>query len=131
MRVNEIIKSLPAIVFIMLLMVIAASLLDILLSVLVPRFYSRVFMITSFIVPGFFSGIFSYDAAMDKIENSRRQKSARPVILLIIICGALLYYPVAPLVGGKEYNWPIKSFAIAQALSAVILWKSRLQDEPE
>lgn len=131
MRVNEIIKSLLAIVFIMLLMVIAASLLDIILAALVPRFYSRVFMIVSFVVLGFFSGIFSYDAAMDKIENSRRQKSARPVILLIIICGALLYYPVALLVGGKEYNWPIKSFAIAQALSAVILWKSRLQDEPE
>lgn len=131
MRLNEVIKSLLAIVFIVLLMVVAASLLDIILAALVPRFYSRAFMIISFVVLGFFSGIFSYDAVMDKIENNRRHKSAGLVILLIIICCALLYYPVASLVGGKEYNWPFKSFAIAQALSAVILWRSRLKDEPE
>lgn len=128
MRLNEIIRSLLAIFLIVLLMIIAASLLDIIVAALMPRFYSGVFMISTFVVLGFFSGLFCYSALMGKAGNNRRQKLVRPVLLLIIICCALLYYPVAPLVGGKEYNWPFKSFAITQVLSAVFLWKSRMHE---
>lgn len=124
MRFAGIIRSLLKITGITLSMLIAASLLDIVLSAFMPGFSSKGFTITCFGVAGVFSALFCYNFLLESNGKGHRQKTSLFMLIIMILFSGLLYYPIAPL-SGREYNWPFKTFAITQALMVLFLYKQK------
>lgn len=106
----------------------AASITDIMLAALLPRFSSLALTITCFAVAGVFAGLFCYNAALQSVATEEKEKFAlRTVIAMTALC-ALLFFAVAPL-SGSEYNLPFKTFAIAELLMVFFLWKNNFHGE--
>lgn len=124
MRFPGIIRLLLKVTGITLSMLIAASLLDIVLSAFMPRFSSKGLSITCFGVAGVFSALFCYSFLLESIGKERRQKTSLFMLVIMILFSGLLYYPIAPL-SGREYNWLFKTFAISQALMVLFLYKQK------
>lgn len=115
-------------VAISLITLIAASILDIVLSALLPRFSSAGLTITCFAVAGIFAGLFCYSATLQTVAADEKGKFAiRTVIFVTVLC-AVLFFAVAPL-SGHEYNIPFKAFAVAELLMVIFLWKNRFHDD--
>lgn len=115
-------------VAITLIALIAASITDIVLSALLPRFSSLGLTITCFAVAGVFAGLFCYTAALQSVAAEEKGKFAlRTVIVMVVLC-TLLFLTVAPL-SGSEYNPPFKTFAIAQLLMVLFLWKNKFHHD--
>ncbi len=115
-------------VAISLIALIAASILDIVLSALLPRFSSVALTITCFAVSGVFAALFCYSATLQPVATDKKGKFALRVVLAITILCALLFFIVAPL-SGSEYNIPFKAFAVAELLMALFLWKNKFHHE--
>ncbi|MFT3980427.1 MAG: hypothetical protein QM687_08160 [Ferruginibacter sp.] len=113
------------IVIIDLALLLGASLLDIVLSALLQRFSSGLLTMVCFAVAGVFAGLFCYIPAVEKVQKEERAQASKYIMLLVTVFSILLIYPVAPL-SGSDYDWPFKTFAVAQLLMAVFLWKQKL-----
>jgi len=120
-------RSIQAVVWpigINLAALIAASILDMVLSALLPRFSSQGLMITCFAVSGVFSGLFCYSTSLEQIEKEERGRfAARNALFTTALC-TLIFFAIAPL-SGWEYNIPFKAFAIAETLMVLFLWKNK------
>lgn len=115
-------------VAITLIALVAASITDIVLSALLPRFSSLALTITCFAVAGVFAGLFCYNAALQSIAAGEKEKFAlRTVIVLAALC-SLLFFAVAPL-SSSEYNLPFKTFAVAELLMVLFLWKNKFHHD--
>jgi hypothetical protein len=111
-------------VAITLIALAAASITDIVLSALLPRFSSRGLTITCFAVAGVFAGLFCYNAALQSVVAEEKEKFAlRAVIVMATLC-SLLFFAVAPL-SGHEYNIPFRTFAAAEVIMVAFLWKNK------
>lgn len=116
-------------VVISLAAIIAASILDILLSALLPRFSSLGLTITCFAVSGIFSGLFCYSAALQPTETEEEKERLvmRTVLYITALC-AVLFFVVAPF-SGSEYNIPFKALAVAELLMVLFLWKNKFHQD--
>jgi len=115
-------------VAISLVTLIAASILDIVLSSFWLRFSSQGLTITCFAISGIFSGLFCYNATLERIAAGERDKTAMRTVMIMITLCVLLFFVVAPL-SGSEYNIPFKAFAIAEAFMAFFLWRNKFHQE--
>lgn len=111
-----------------LLLLVAASVLDIVASALMPRFSSPAFMITCFAVAGIFSGLFCYSYLLESLTREQRQRASLYVTIVILVFCGIMFILIGPL-SGSEYNWPFRSFAITEALTALLLWKGKFHEE--
>lgn len=115
---------------IQLLALIAAAMADIILFALLLRFSSYVLTIACFAVSGVFSGVFCYSAAMAPVANEQRESISLYLLIFILFFGVLLFFVIAPL-SGWDYNWPVKSFAVAEVAAAIFLWKNKFYKDVE
>ena len=83
--------------------------------------------ITCFAVAGVFSGVFCYSSFSD--ETSESNSRVYRLIAVLIVC-VMLFFVVAPL-SGSEYDIPVKSFAITEALTTIFLFVTKFQSEYE
>lgn len=107
-----------------LLALIAAGILDIVLSSLLLRFSSQALTITCFAVSGIFSGLFCYNAALHQTATVERDKLAVRIVVVMTVLCLLLFFALAPL-SGTEYNISVRGFAITETLMVLLLWKNK------
>ena len=116
--VKEVFVALLLIIAIMLGMMLGAAIAD--LAIDIPT--------VCFGVSGIFCALFCYGAVIDRVPKDKRDKIAIYVALTIIAMCALLFFAAYPL-GGNEYSWAFKSFAITQSLATLLLWRGKFHNE--
>lgn len=126
MRLKEVLVFLLKITTTIVVMFLAAALLEIVVLAIFPRFYSFTFTMVCLGVAGVFSGLFCYGSVLEKISKQNVEKAALYSTLIIIAISAVLFFLMAPL-SCREYNWPVKLFAITQGLTTFLLWKGKFQ----
>lgn len=116
-------KPLISASIIIIIIFVAASLLDILLIVFYPRFYSTAAFIVTFSVGGIFAGVMGYMYGMEKAIE--KNETARWLLIsFLIVTGLLFFFPLAKLEGG-EYEAAFKAFGATQALSSLLFVKGK------
>ena len=114
-------KPLITALLIIIIIFVAASLLDILIIFIYPRFYSTAAFITTFSVGGIFAGVMGYMNGMD--NATEKNETARWLLIsFLIVTGLLFFFPLAKLEGG-EYEAAFKAFGATQALSSLLFVK--------
>jgi len=76
----------------------------------------RTFTVACYAVAGVFSAIFCYGALLEK-KDVNGKAVLYTMMTMLSVC-ALLFFLAAPL-SGREYNLPVKSFAVTEALTTV------------
>jgi hypothetical protein len=110
---------------IIILMFIAVSIFDILISVFYSRFYSTAAFVVTFGVGGVFAAVFSYLKAVEyaAVKNGFTKWS---VLILIWVTSALFIYPLSVLEGG-EYQSAFMSYGIMLALTSLLFVKDKIK----
>lgn len=96
-----------------LLLLFAAAILDIIITVLMIGYSFPGATITCFAVVGVFSGAYCYGLFIDRTNKEKRDKVSLYVLMSVAVLCVFLFIIFAPLSGG-EYNWPVKLFAVAE-----------------
>ncbi|MBK7434593.1 MAG: hypothetical protein IPI66_12325 [Chitinophagaceae bacterium] len=109
---------------IILLTFVIASLFDIVIAVMNPRFYSTAAFITVFGVAGIFAAVFCYVKAIER-ATVKNEFARWSIIILMVITGLLFFFPLAALEGG-EYEAAFKSFGVTLALASFIFVKGKV-----
>ncbi|SDE23471.1 hypothetical protein [Niabella drilacis] len=112
-----------------LLTLLAAAFADILLSAVLLRFSSHALTIACFAVAGVFAAVFCFGLTENTIPQEKKRMAGCILVITIPFCAAL-FFVIAPL-SGREYNWPVKFFAMAQLAAGFFLWKNKLYDDAE
>jgi|GEM_PF-1007394 len=113
-----------------LLLLLAAAVLDIILSALMLRFASYALTIACFAVAGVFSGVCCLSSALERMEKEQREKAARHLLAGTAAVGILLFIAIAPL-SGREYSWPLRLFAVTEVGTVFFLWKNKFYEDLE
>ena len=108
-----------------IIVLIAVSLLDILLVVIYPRFYSVALFITSFAVGGIFAGVMGFMAGAD-YASIKDEWTRWSLLVLIVGTGVLFFFFLSKLEGG-EYEPAFKAYGITMALSTLFFVKGKLE----
>lgn len=111
-------------------MLIAAAIVDIILTSVLLRFSSYVLTIACFAVAGVFSGVFCYSSAMEPVDREQRERASRHLLVLMAVLCAVLFFVAAPL-SGWEYTWPVRLFAVAEVATVLFLWKNKFYHDVE
>ena len=106
------------------ILIIFASIFDIIAAAIYPRFYSSLLFATSFAVAGIFAAVISYTYAI-QLYKEKTERSRWTVISMIILLGVAFFFVLAPLEGG-QYEIPFKAFGIALAAGSLIFAKGRI-----
>lgn len=126
MNLKNTILDLLRIIGINVLMLLVASIFDLLLS----AFTFPWFTIACFAVAGVFSGVFCFSAATEHTtKEERKGKVIRLLIWINILC-ASLFVVIAPL-STQEYNLPVKFFAVLEIAIILFVWKNKFYDDVE
>lgn len=115
----------PVAVCIIIILFITASLLDIILAALHPRFYSSAAFIVIFGVAGVFAGIFCYagSIALCPVKNEFSRWS---IMVLMILTGLVFFFWLSVIEGG-EYAPAFKSFGVTLAMSSLLFVKGKVE----
>lgn len=108
---------------IILIAFVAASLLDVVLALIHPRFYSMGALIAIFGVGGVFAGVFCYTGAID-FSPDKTQFSRRSLLILMVATGLVFFFPLATF-ESDEYAIAFKSFGVTLALSSLLFLKEK------
>lgn len=80
--------------------------------------------LVSFVVAGVFSAVICYGMLLEEIAPDKKEKVALHILVaMLVVCG-LLFFLIAPM-SGREYSLPVKSFAVTEALTVILLWKNK------
>lgn len=116
-------KAVLATVLFIALVFIAASIFDIILSVVSSRFYSKAAFITIFGVAGIFGGLMAYSAGM-QVAGESGNIYRLPIVLLVLATGIIFFLWLARIEGG-EYKPAFQAYGVTTALSGLgCLWWS-------
>lgn len=118
-------KYIAAAIGVMLTLFVAASLLDIVLAALHPRFYSIAAFMAIFGVAGIFAGVICYSVAMG-MATVKNEGTRWSILLLLIFSGIAFFFPLATLEGG-EYEAAFRSFGLTLALSSLLFVKGKIE----
>ena len=110
---------------IIILTLIAASLFDILLVFLYPRFYSNALFIVCFGVAGIFASFISYIQCIS-LAPEKNEFARWSLIILLIGTGLLFFFLLSEIEGG-EYKVAFKSFGLTLAISTVFFMKGKVE----
>jgi hypothetical protein len=109
---------------IILLLFVVASIFDILLVFIYPRFYSNMLFIVCFGVAGVFAAFIGYvqsiGMAVEKNEFARWS-----LIILMIVIGLFFFFPFAMLEGG-EYKAAFKAYGLMLTLCTGFFMKGKV-----
>ncbi|MDZ4793839.1 MAG: hypothetical protein SGI83_06130 [Bacteroidota bacterium] len=117
-------KGVIACSIVVLGVLIVASLFDIVIAVLNPRFYSTAAFIVIFGVAGIFAGVIGYMQGIEK-ANPKNETARWTLIILLIGFGLLFFFLLARIEGG-EYEAAFKSYGITTALSSLLFMKGKI-----
>jgi len=115
---------LPLCLLTILLTFVATSLLDVVLAVFYPRFYSSVLFVVSFGVGGVFAAVLGYDKAIN--ASPLKNEMARWSTILSIWIMALLFIFLLSVLEGGEYKNAFIAFGITMALSTLLFVKGEV-----
>jgi hypothetical protein len=116
-------KPLLATSIIIAIIFVIASLFDIILIFLYPRFYSTAAFIVTFAVGGIFAGTIGYIYGMER--SVEKNKTAKWLLISFsILTGLFFFFPLAKLEGG-EYEAAFKAFGAMLALSSLLFVKGK------
>lgn len=125
MKFTESIKPVLLCLSTTLLTFVVVSLLDILIAVFYSRFYSAAAFIVTFGVGGIFAGVLGYMNGIS-VQGKKKKVTRWILILLLIIIGAIFFFPLATIEGG-EYKSAFKAYGITIALSSVFFMKEKIE----
>lgn len=112
---------LRASLFVVLVLVagfVAVSLFDLVMSVMNPRKYSKLFFVVVFGIGGAFAGFQAYATGY----KSLKEKSKRPhpyTFLLILATSGIFFFLLALLEGG-EYGTAFRSYSVMSSLAGAL-----------
>jgi len=109
---------------IILLLFVIASIFDILLVFLNPRFYSNALFIVCFGVAGVFAAFIGYVQSIS-IAVEKNEFARWSLIILMIIIGLLFFFPLAILEGG-EFKAAFKVYGLPLALCTGFFMKGKV-----
>ncbi len=119
-RIKPLITAVSAIIIVF----VAVSLFDILISVFYARFYSPAAFVVTFGVGGIFAAVLAYqygiNMAVQKDETARWS-----LIVLLIAAGLLFFFFLAKLEGG-EYEAAFKAYGATLALGSLLFAKGKV-----
>jgi hypothetical protein len=120
MKINTLTKHLLIALAGIFVVLLLTSLVDILLSFLYLRFYSRVLFAMLFGVGGVFAAILAYGWAFElaKPADEHTLLVRRSLFITLVVCGLSLAFLLAPLEGG-EYELAFRAFGITLALTGL------------
>ena len=118
-------KSFISCIVIVFAGLVAASLLDIFLYAIHPRFYSRALFIVTFGVAGVFASVVGY---MTGVENAKVKKQTARwyMISLLIGIGLLFFFFIAKAEGG-EYEPAFKSYGVMMVVGTFLFIKEKIE----
>ncbi len=111
-------RSILAATACIIIVFVAVSLLDIIISVLYSRFYSSLAFIVTFGIGGIFAAVLSY---MYGVQEDVESNSLLRWILVsfLIVCGLIIFFLLAKLEGG-EYEPAFKAYGATLALGSLL-----------
>jgi hypothetical protein len=118
-------KPILACLGIIILFFIAVSLLDILIAVIYPRFYSNAAFVVTFGVGGVFAAAFGYTASIP-LAPVKNEFARWSLIILMIVTGLLFFFFLAKLEGG-EYEAAFKAFGATLAPASLLFMKGKVE----
>lgn len=125
MTMLKTLKLVGGCVGIIIIMFVAASILDIILAVLNSRFYSTAAFIVIFGVAGIFAGVVAFHFGAQ--ESPEKTESARWRILTIIIATGFIFFFVLAKLEGGEYESAFRSFGLTTAFSSLLFLKGKME----
>jgi hypothetical protein len=114
-------KGLFSVLGIVLFMFVVVSLLDIVVAVLYSRFYSTAAFIVTFGVGGVFAAFFAFTTGIGQTKEKTEQVRWS-LIILLIVCGLLFFFPLATLEGG-EYKAAFKAYGVMLCITTFLFMK--------
>ncbi len=115
---------LPVCLGIIILCFTVASLLDIVIAALAPRFYSSAAFIVSFGVGGIFASLFCYSAAVNMAVV--KNEFARWSVIIFIWITALVFIFLLSALEAGEYESAFIAFGITLALTTLLFLKGKI-----
>ncbi len=106
---------------------VLASLLDIVLAALMPRFYSTAAFIVIFGVAGIIVSLLCFVTATD-LGNKPGMKLKWPIIIFLACTGIIFFTLLAKFEGG-EYRAAFQSYGVTLALSSFIFVKEKNNEQ--
>jgi len=118
----------PVLVALILVSVVfvAAGILDIVLAVLQPRFYSNAAFCVIFGVAGIFASIMAYSSG--KYFVTATDKFGRLVLIITIIVAGIIFFFLLASIENREYEWACRSFGITLVGATIFFIKAKLVD---
>lgn len=118
-------RYLPVVLVVIVLLFVAASLLDIIVAAIYPRFYSTAAFVVVFGVAGIFAAFFSYTYAI-ALAPVKNEFSRWSVIITMIATGLVFFFFLSALEGG-EYEAAFRSYGVTLALTSIIFMKGKIE----
>jgi len=113
-RIKPILTAACAII----ILFVAVSLLDVVISVLYARFYSSIAFIVTFGVGGIFGAVFAYHYGME-MAVAKDEKDRWSLIILLIAAGLLSFFWLAQMEAG-EYAAAFKAYGATLAMGSLL-----------
>ena len=123
MPISGLFKTIAATAGIFLAGFVVFSLLDVVLAVLQPRFYSTAAFITVFGVGGIFAGLFSYTLGIEYAGD--RKETGRIYCILTVWLLSLVFFFLLARLEGREYAAAFRAYAVTAALSVLLMLKGK------
>lgn len=100
---------------------VAASLLDIFISVLKSRFYTEVAFVVTFVVVGIITASVAY-INLSEIQAYKSAATHDTILATLIISGLVFFFPLAKIEGG-EYEVAFKGYGAAIAATSFLFFR--------
>lgn len=125
MNIRKLLKPVIACIAAIFLVLVAASLFDILITVIGSRFYSKAAFIVIFGVAGVFAAILGYTYGIQQTVE-KNETTRWTLLILILLTGLLFFFFLAKIEGG-EYEPAFKAFGVTMAFSCLLFIKGRVE----
>ena len=113
----KLIRSILAVIATILIVFVAVSLLDLLITTLYPAFYTRLMLVVTFAVGGIFAAVSGYMFAMEQAEE--KNETIRWVVIdLLLLSGILFFFFLAKIEEGA-YKAAFKAFGATLTLGSL------------
>ncbi len=128
----KLVRSLLATTAAIIIVFVAVSLLDIVISVLYLRFYNSAAFIVTFGVGGIFAAVLGYMYGIEQATEKNVRKDSFgemvrwTIILFLIACGLLFFFVLAKIEGG-EYEPAFKAYGITMALGSLLFINNKIR----
>jgi len=121
----KLVKPLLATTAGIIIVFVAISLLDILISVVYARFYTSVAFIATFAVGGIFAAVLGYTYGIQQ-GTAKNETTHWTIIIFLVLCGLLFYFFLAKIEGG-EYAPAFRAYGATLTLGSFLFVFNRIE----